>query len=129
MAQSRPAPGTGSAPTRWRLPLTSYRNCCCCRIARVARGLPELGSGMVVGVPIPADQAADAAPTQAAIATALAEADAKRVGGSEITPFLLERVRQLTGGRSLEANIRLIKHNAAVGASIAVELARLRHSS
>ncbi len=42
-----------------------------------------------------------------------------------MTPFLLKRVTELTGGASLAANIVLIKHNAAVGAAIAVELARL----
>ncbi len=43
----------------------------------------------------------------------------------QVTPFLLKRVTELTGGASLAANIVLIKHNAAVGAAIAVELARL----
>lgn len=80
---------------------------------------------MIVGVPIPADQAAEAAPTQAAIDRALSEAKEQNILGAAITPFLLERIRQLTSGQSLEANIRLIKHNACVGAAIAVELSRL----
>lgn len=43
----------------------------------------------------------------------------------QVTPFLLERIRQLTGGSSLEANIKLVKNNARVGAAVAVECARL----
>lgn len=43
----------------------------------------------------------------------------------QVTPFLLKRVTELTGGASLAANIALIKHNAAVGAAIAVELAKM----
>lgn len=43
-----------------------------------------------------------------------------RMGRAQVTPFLLKRVTELTGGASLAANIKLIKHNAAVGAQIAV---------
>lgn len=46
-----------------------------------------------------------------------------RMQGSEITPFLLGRIKELTGGESLKANIALIKNNAAVGAQIASALA------
>ena len=42
-----------------------------------------------------------------------------------MTPFLLQQIQELTGGRSLAANIALVKHNAAVGAQIAVALAAL----
>lgn len=97
----------------------------CCRVARVAQGLSELGSGMVLGVPIPIEQAAAAAPTQAAIDHALADAQRLGILGSDITPYLLERIQQLTGGDSLAANIRLIKNNARIGAAIAAELASL----
>ncbi len=41
----------------------------------------------------------------------------------QVTPFLLERIRTLTGGKSLEANIKLVKNNARVGAAVAVALA------
>lgn len=46
----------------------------------------------------------------------------KRITGSEVTPFLLQRVQELSGGESLNANIALIKHNALVGSQIAVAL-------
>ena len=56
---------------------------------------------------------------------ALAEAAAANIGGAAVTPFILRRVSELTGGASLKANIALIKHNARVGAQIAVALAPL----
>ncbi len=59
---------------------------------------------------------------EAAIGKALKDADAKQLKGAAITPFLLERIQQLTGGASLAANIRLVKHNAKVGSAIAVAL-------
>ena len=58
-----------------------------------------------------------------AIQQALQEAEERGLQGSKLTPFLLGRIKELTGGASLEANIALIKNNAAVGAQIAVALA------
>ena len=81
---------------------------------------------MLCTVPIPEAAEADAGPTQAAIDRALAEADAQGISGRETTPFLLKRVCELTDGASLESNIALIKNNAAAGAELAVELARIR---
>ena len=54
------------------------------------------------------------------------ECETKGVQGKDVTPYILERVNQLTAGKSLEANKSLIENNASVGASIAVELAKLR---
>ncbi|MNT83104.1 Pseudouridine-5'-phosphate glycosidase [compost metagenome] len=56
---------------------------------------------------------------EAAIQGALRDAEARAIRGKEITPFLLERLGALTAGRSLEANIALIKANAKAGAAIA----------
>ncbi|MBC7479595.1 MAG: pseudouridine-5'-phosphate glycosidase, partial [Pseudorhodobacter sp.] len=53
---------------------------------------------------------------------ALVEADARGVRGKAVTPFLLNRIKQLTGGRSLVTNIALVKHNALVGAQLALAL-------
>jgi pseudouridine-5'-phosphate glycosidase len=53
---------------------------------------------------------------------ALAEAGQQGITGKAITPFLLDRIKQLTGGRSLATNIALVKHNALVGARLAVAL-------
>jgi pseudouridine-5'-phosphate glycosidase len=55
----------------------------------------------------------------------VAEAKEQGVARKEATPFLLRRVFELTGGRSLEANIALIKSNAVLAAQAAVELMRL----
>ena len=59
------------------------------------------------------------------IEVAVAEAKKQGVSRKEATPFLLKRVIELTGGRSLEANIALIKNNAILAAQTAVELARI----
>jgi len=83
----------------------------------------RLRNGAVIAVPPPATLEGDAA--EAAIQTALLEAAAAGVSGRDVTPFLLRRVAELTGGASLAANIALIKRNAGVAAEIAVELARL----
>jgi pseudouridine-5'-phosphate glycosidase len=53
---------------------------------------------------------------------ALAEAGAQGITGKALTPFLLARLEALTGGRSLATNIALVKHNAAVGARLALAL-------
>lgn len=91
-----------------------------------ALGRLGLGSGMVLAVPIPQQHAVEGRRIQAAIDQALTEADSKRVKGNEVTPFLLDRVQQLTGGASLTANIALVKNNAAVGTQVAVALAALQ---
>ena len=59
-----------------------------------------------------------------AIDQALAEAKQQGIHGKETTPFLLARVKDLTGGDSLDANIQLVFNNARVASSIAVELCR-----
>ncbi|MDB5919221.1 MAG: pseudouridine-5-phosphate glycosidase, partial [Massilia sp.] len=53
---------------------------------------------------------------------ALAEAAARGVSGKAVTPFLLDRIKELTEGRSLATNIALVKHNALVGARLAKAL-------
>ena len=56
---------------------------------------------------------------------ALGECDSIGVKGKEVTPHVLDRVNQLTSGKSLQANKALIENNACVGANIAVELSKL----
>jgi pseudouridine-5'-phosphate glycosidase len=56
------------------------------------------------------------------IEQALKEADQQGVTGKSVTPFLLDRIKQLTQGRSLATNIALVKHNAQVGARLAVAM-------
>jgi len=84
----------------------------------------SLNTGMLLGVPIPADAAADSSIPDA-IEQAVQEAATRGIAGKEITPYILSRLNELTGGESLRANIALVKNNAAVGAQVAVDLANL----
>lgn len=83
------------------------------------------GAGVLVANPIPAEAALDGAAIEARIAAATAEAAAAGIAGKALTPFLLARLEALTEGRSLAANIALVRHNAAVAAAIAGALAAL----
>ena len=91
-------------------------------LAAMFRAERELGypGGMLVANPIPAEYAMDKAVIDAAIERALADAKAQGIRGKETTPFLLARVAELTGGDSLESNIRLVLNNARVAALTAV---------
>ena len=82
-----------------------------------------LTSGAVVANPIPPDDEADPATIHAAIADGLVAATAEGVHGRDVTPFLLAHVAEATGGASLEANVALVRHNAATAARISAALA------
>ena len=84
-----------------------------------------LGGGMVVANPIPAEYALDPETINRAIELALRESAEKNIHGKQATPFLLAKIKELTGGESLESNIRLVYNNAALAAQIAVRLAEL----
>jgi pseudouridylate synthase len=84
-----------------------------------AKWYNELHGGVIIGNAIPTEFAMPQAIIDAAIAQALAEADEQGIKGKLITPFLLARIEQITGGNSLAANVALIKNNAAVAAQIA----------
>lgn len=84
-----------------------------------------LKGGMVVANPIPEAYQMDYDTINTAIEAAVIEADKKGIKGKESTPFLLSKVKEITEGKSLEANIQLVYHNAKVGAQLAVELAKL----
>jgi pseudouridine-5'-phosphate glycosidase len=81
--------------------------------------------GLIIANPVPEDHALEEAAIEERIAEAVAEAKTQGVGKKEATPFLLKRVFELTDGKSLEANIALIRNNAMLAAQAAVELARL----
>ena len=78
-----------------------------------------LGGGLVVANPIPREAEIPAAEIAGHIETALAEAARQGVQGKAVTPFLLARLEQLTGGASLEANVALVRGNARLAAEIA----------
>lgn len=86
----------------------------------------ESGTGILIVNPIPKADSLDAGEIAATIDQAVRDADAQGVSRKELTPYLLARIADLTGGKSLTANMALIRHNAAVAADIAVAHARLR---
>jgi pseudouridine-5'-phosphate glycosidase len=95
-------------------------------LARMIRLQRDIGpGGLLIANPVPEDHALEEAVVEERIAEAVAEAKAQGIDKKEATPFLLNRVVELTGGRSLEANIALIKNNAKLAAQTAVELARV----
>jgi len=82
----------------------------------------ELGldGGIVIGNPVQQEDAMDEAIIQQAISAALTDAAEQGIEGKDVTPFLLERINQLTEGKSLKSNIALVCNNARLGAKIAV---------
>jgi pseudouridine-5'-phosphate glycosidase len=78
-----------------------------------------LSGGVVVSNPVPAAQAMPRAEIDAITAQALAEGEQQGIHGKAITPFLLARIKALTGGRSLATNIALVRNNAVAGARLA----------
>ena len=87
--------------------------------AKQKLGLP---GGLLVTVPVPAADEIPAAEIEPTILQAVAEAEEKGLRSAEVTPFLLSRIAQLSGERSLRANLALLKNNARVAAEIAVAL-------
>ena len=82
--------------------------------------------GVVVANPIPPEYEMDPAVIHSAISEAVREADLKGIKGKESTTFLLAKVKEITGGSSLDSNIQLVYNNAVLGAKIAVELSKLK---
>jgi pseudouridine-5'-phosphate glycosidase len=81
-----------------------------------------LAGGVVVSNPVPAQASMPKEEIDRITEQALREAVDRGVTGKAVTPFLLARIKELTGGRSLATNIALVKHNALVGARLAVAL-------
>ncbi|WP_339249877.1 pseudouridine-5'-phosphate glycosidase [Sporosarcina sp. FSL W8-0480] len=93
-------------------------------VADVLRVKWDLGlkGGAVIANPIPVADAMEKSFIDGIINEALKEAEEQNIAGKDVTPFMLGKVKDLTEGRSLEANIALVKNNAVVGAKIAVAL-------
>jgi pseudouridine-5'-phosphate glycosidase len=81
-----------------------------------------LDGGTLVTVPVPAEDEWPVAEAQQVINQALADAEIRGISGKAVTPFLLERVNTLSGGRSKKANIALLLNNARVAAEVALAL-------
>ncbi len=89
--------------------------------------LPGAG-GVVIANPAPETSALDRYAAEDAIAEALKEAARENITGKPLTPFLLDRVAEITGGDSLEANVALIENNARLGARIVRAYAERRRA-
>ncbi len=99
-------------------------------IASLARAIEMhealLDTGVVVANPIPAGFEMPRELYEAALAGALADAEAEGVRGRDVTPFLLDRMRERTDGRSVFSNVELLANNARVAGALAAERARAR---
>ncbi|KGR89980.1 pseudouridine-5'-phosphate glycosidase [Ureibacillus massiliensis 4400831 = CIP 108448 = CCUG 49529] len=97
-------------------------------VAEMMRAKWDLGlqGGAVVANPIPKEEAMEASFINGIIEKALKEAEELGVKGKDVTPFLLGKVKDLTEGKSLTANIALVKHNAKIGTQIAVALEKTK---
>jgi pseudouridylate synthase len=93
-----------------------------CMRAKFACGLH---GGLVIANPIAPEYAVPKDMMDQAIASALKQAEEQNIHGKAITPFLLETVKELTHGKSLDANIKLVLSNAALAAQVAAEYCRI----
>jgi pseudouridine-5'-phosphate glycosidase len=83
-----------------------------------------LSGGQLVANPIPSDAEIPQDQIEPIINRALMEAEAKGVSAKAVTPFLLQRIFELTDGRSLESNIALVLNNARLAAEIACAMGK-----
>ena len=93
--------------------------------AHALRGALGLPGGQLVANPIPAEAEIPAETLAPIIAAAQSEADQRGITGKAVTPFLLQRIFEATEGRSLEANIALVRNNARLAARIAQALIKI----
>jgi pseudouridine-5'-phosphate glycosidase len=117
-------PSFYSRSSGFRSPLRLERPDEVARAMQVKWGL-GLAGGMVVANPIPVEDEIPETEIGALIAQAVAEADEQGITGAALTPYLLGRIVELSGGESLRANIALVKNNARLGAAIAAEYSAL----
>ena len=95
------------------------------QVAAVMRAKWDMGldGGLLVANPIAPEAEIARSEIDPIIAQALDDMSARGIGGKDVTPFLLARIVEITGGRSLHANIALVKSNALLGAEIAIAYA------
>ena len=115
-----PAFWSRSSGLKAPLRMDSAREIAAAHLMRARLGLP---GGQLVANPIPTEAELPRAMIMPHIEAALAEAEAQSIAAKAVTPFLLQRIFELTEGRSLTSNIELVLNNARLGAAIARELA------
>jgi pseudouridine-5'-phosphate glycosidase len=84
-----------------------------------------LEGGVLIANPVPKDDEISYDIMNEKIEMALSEAERKNIDGKELTPFLLDYIKTITEGKSLETNIALVKNNAVVGAAVAVKFSEI----
>jgi pseudouridine-5'-phosphate glycosidase len=114
-------PGFYARSLAVRAPLTVADIAGAARLASTHLGL-DLGSSILICVPVPEPDAMASEVARTAIERAIADADAAMVAGPELTPWLLARIAALTGGDSIRANTALIVNNALVAGQVASQL-------
>ena len=101
------------------------------KLARIAAAqwslLPD--GGLLIANPPPTESALDAATLEAWTAQALREAEEKGVAGAAVTPYLLRRLHELSGGKTRACNVALLLSNAHLAAQVAREFNTLEHIS
>ncbi|KZX98262.1 MULTISPECIES: pseudouridine-5'-phosphate glycosidase [unclassified Sulfitobacter] len=123
---SFPAFWSAQSPLKAPLRLDDPREIAKAHRLRAALGL---SGGQLVANPIPASAEISAEEMNPIIARAQKDADAAGVAGKDVTPYLLQRIFELTEGRSLTANIALVRNNARLAAEIAAQLAMLSNDN
>lgn len=91
-------------------------------LASVARAQLAFGRGMLITNPVPIDDALDQATHDAALATALADAAEAGIVGAAVTPFVLDRIAEASGGASVPANVSLVANNSRLAGMLATTL-------
>ena len=98
--------------------------------AKIIKAKRDFGltGGILISNPAPEECALPHEYIDSIIESAVKEADEKGIKGKDITPFLLKRIVEMTGGKSLDTNIDLVINNARLGALIAKSYSELRHA-
>ncbi|MEO9573704.1 MAG: pseudouridine-5'-phosphate glycosidase [Tateyamaria sp.] len=97
--------------------------------AHATRREMKIPGGQLVANPIPPEAEIDRATLAPIIAQAAQDADTHGIKGKAVTPYLLQRIFELTDGRSLIANIALVRNNARLGAEIATHLSNMTRNA
>ncbi len=116
-----PAFWSAKSPLAAPLRMDSAEDIAKAHAARRALGLP---GGQLVANPIPQTDQIAAEELAPIIASAQADAETHRITGKGVTPYLLQRIYEQTNGRSLTANIALVRNNARLAAGIAIALVK-----
>ncbi len=93
-------------------------------LAAITSAQLAFGRGLLITNPVPVDDALDQHVHDDALAAALSEADAAGITGAKVTPFVLGRIADASGGASVPANISLVANNAGLAGKLAAELCR-----